>query len=166
MRIGGRSKRGDGLEPSAPATVLGRPPGSPDTSPEGTANLSRPGRYRRYEAAGANGRRGAHRMTEGRPPGVFISDLRPSRVATFEANVSSLETPREVETKEGVRTVRHGVLSDPTGEIGLVLWGPEVGLVQAGDRVRIVEGWVSNRRGRPQVSLGRSGRIEKVGRSP
>ena len=101
--------------------------------------------------------------TEGRPPATYISDLRPSRVATFEAVVASLEETREVETKEGVlRKVRHGVLRDPTGEIVLVLWGSEVGLVGVGDRVRVVDGWVSERRGRPQISLGRSGRLERV----
>ncbi|HYA10133.1 MAG TPA: hypothetical protein VEH10_00430 [Thermoplasmata archaeon] len=102
-------------------------------------------------------------MTEGRPAATFISDLRPSRVATFEATVASLEATREVETREGVlRKVRHGVLRDATGEITLVLWGSEVDRVGTGDRVRVVDGWVSERRGRAQVSLGRSGRIETV----
>lgn len=103
-------------------------------------------------------------MTEGRPPATFISDLRPSRVATFEAVVAGLEPVREVDTKEGVaRKVRHGVLRDATGEITIVLWGSEVDLLAAGERIRVVDGWVSDRRGRPQVSLGRSGRIEKLG---
>lgn len=103
-------------------------------------------------------------MTEGRPAATYISDLRPSRVATFDATVASLEAPREVETKEGVlRKVRHATLRDPTGEITIVLWGSEVDQLEAGERVRIVDGWVSDRRGRPQVSLGRTGRIEKLG---
>ncbi len=100
----------------------------------------------------------------GRPPGTYISYLRPSRVATFEAVVVELGAVEEVETKEGVRRkVRHGLLRDPTGEIALVLWGSEVDLVTSGDRVRIVDGWVSDRRGRPQLSLGRAGRIERLG---
>ena len=102
-------------------------------------------------------------MTEGRPAATFISDLRPSRVVTLEATVASLEATREVETKEGNRRkVRNGILRDATGEIALVLWGSEVDLVSSGDRVRVVEGWVSDRRGRPQISLGRSGRLEKL----
>jgi ssDNA-binding replication factor A large subunit len=102
-------------------------------------------------------------MTEGRPAGTFISDLRPSRVATLEAVVASLEATREVETKEGMlRKVRNGVLRDATGEIGFVLWGSEVDLVSVGDRVRVVDVWVSDRRGRPQISLGRTGRIERL----
>jgi replication factor A1 len=102
-------------------------------------------------------------VTEGRPAATFISDLRPSRVATFEATVASLEAVREVETKEGHRrTVRNAILKDPTGEITLVLWGSEVELVRAGDHVRVVDGWISERRGRAQVSLGRTGRLEPV----
>jgi len=106
-------------------------------------------------------------MTTGRPAATFVSDLRPSRVATLEATVVKLEATREVETREGVRRkVRNGLLRDPTGEIALVLWGSEVDLIAEGDRVRVVDGWVSDRRGRPQISLGRSGRIERLSAQP
>ena len=73
-----------------------------------------------------------------------------------------LEAVREVEQRSGgLKKVRNGVLKDGTGEIAFVLWGDEVELVAEGDRVRIVEGWVKDYKGRPQVSLGRTGRIEK-----
>ncbi len=101
--------------------------------------------------------------TAGGPPATFISDLRPSRVATFGAVVARLDPVREVETKSGARRqVRDATLSDATGEITLVLWGSEVDLVQVGDRVRVIDGWVSDRRGRPQITLGRSGRLERA----
>jgi ssDNA-binding replication factor A large subunit len=103
-------------------------------------------------------------VTEGRPAATYISDLRPSRVATLEAVVTGLEEVREVETKDGtLRKVRNGTLRDATGEIAFVLWGPEVDLVALGEQIRVVDGWVSDRRGRPQISLGRTGRIERVG---
>jgi ssDNA-binding replication factor A large subunit len=106
-------------------------------------------------------------MPESKPPATFVSDLRPSRVATVEGTVASLEPVREVETRDGAsKKVRNGKLQDATGEISLVLWGSEVDLVEAGDRVRIVEGWVSDFRGRPQISLGRTGRMEKLPRPP
>lgn len=112
----------------------------------------------------ATPRREQREVTEGRPAATFISDLRPSRVATLEAVVASLEGVREVETKDGGRRkVRNGTLRDATGEIALVLWGSEVELVAVGDRIRVVDGWVSDRRGRPQISLGRTGRLEHVG---
>ncbi|EQD38643.1 nucleic acid binding OB-fold tRNA/helicase-type, partial [mine drainage metagenome] len=84
-------------------------------------------------------------MPDSKPPSTFISDLRPSRAATIEAEVFELEDAREVPTRDGGKTkVRNGRLKDGTGEIGLVLWGSEVELVQEGDRVRITEGWVKD----------------------
>jgi len=102
-------------------------------------------------------------MPESKPPATYISDLRPSRVATVEGTVSELEPIREVEVREGgLKKVRNGKLKDRTGEISLALWGSEVDLVEAGDRVRIIDGWVSDRRGKPQISLGRTGRLERL----
>lgn len=98
------------------------------------------------------------------PPKTFISDLRPGRVATIEATVARLEPIREVEQRSGgLKKVRNGTLKDRTGEISLVLWGDEVELVAEGDTVRIVEGWVKDYKGRPQISLGSTGRLEKSG---
>ena len=102
-------------------------------------------------------------MAAGKPPATFITDLRPSRVATVEATVTQLEPSREVGTRDGGKTrVRNGRLKDATGEVALVLWGAEVDLVQEGDRVRINEGWVKEYQGRPQISLGRNGKLEKL----
>lgn len=101
-------------------------------------------------------------MSAGAPPKTFVSDLRPGRVATFEATVVKLEPVREVEQRVGGRKkVRNGLLKDGTGEIAFVLWGDEVELVAEGEKVRIVEGWVKDYKGRPQVSLGRTGKLEK-----
>jgi replication factor A1 len=103
-------------------------------------------------------------MAESKPPATFISDLKPSRVATIEATVSGLEPAREVDSRQGGKTkVRNAKLKDSTGEIALVLWGAEVDLVQDGDRVRIIEGWVKDYQGHHQISLGRSGKLEKLG---
>ena len=102
-------------------------------------------------------------MTESAPPRTFISDLRPGRVATIEASVARLEAVREVPQRDGGSTkVRNGTLRDGTGEIALVLWGAEVELVSEGDSVRLVDGWVKDYKGRPQISLGRIGRLEKL----
>jgi replication factor A1 len=101
-------------------------------------------------------------MPEGAPPKTFISDLRPGRIATFEATVAKLEPPRAIEQRHGGTTqMRHGTLRDDTGDVAFVLWGREVDLVGEGDRIRVVEGWVKDYKGRPEVSLGRTGRIER-----
>jgi ssDNA-binding replication factor A large subunit len=102
-------------------------------------------------------------MPTSKPPATFISDLRPSRVATIEATVVRLDPVREVPRREGgTQKVRHGQLKDGTGEIALVLWGSEVELVGEGDRVRITEGWVKDYQGRAQISLGRGGKMERL----
>ncbi len=96
------------------------------------------------------------------PPRTFVSDLRPGRVATIEATVVRLEPTREVPARTGgLQKVRNAVVKDGTGEIAFVLWGAEVDLVNEGDQVRIVDGWVKEYKGRPQISLGRTGRLEK-----
>lgn len=87
-------------------------------------------------------------------------------MATVEATVAKLEPIREVEQASGgTKKVRNGVVRDGTGEIALVLWGEEVELVAEGETIRLVEGWVKDYKGRPQISLGRTGRIEKAGGS-
>jgi replication factor A1 len=97
------------------------------------------------------------------PPKTFISDLRPGRIVTIEATVAKLEPVREIEQRTGgKKSVRNGTLKDGTGEVSLVLWGTEVELVADGEKVRVVDGWVKEYKGRPQISLGRSGRIEKL----
>ena len=97
------------------------------------------------------------------PPRTFISDLRPSRVATIEATVTKLDPIREVEQRLGGTTrVRNVLLNDGTGDIVLVLWGKDVELVAEGEKVRVVDGWVKDYRGKPEISLGRRGRIEKT----
>ena len=102
-------------------------------------------------------------MSDSTPPATFVSDLRPSRLATIEATVTGLEATREITLRDGRKQrVRHARLKDNTGEIAFVLWGDEVDLVADGDRVRITEGWVKDYQGRPQISLGRSGKLEKL----
>ena len=102
-------------------------------------------------------------MPESRPPATFVTDLRPNRLASLEGTVVALEPIREVEVPGGAqKRVRTGRLKDATGEIALTLWGEEVELVQEGDRIRIQEGWVKDYKGRPQVSLGRLGKLTKL----
>lgn len=100
-------------------------------------------------------------MRESRPPSTYITDLRPNRVATLEASVEEVEPVREVLLEGGARRrVQNVRLGDGTGEVQLVLWGEEVDRIRKGDRVRIRDGWVKDYKGRLQISLGRTGRLE------
>lgn len=116
-----------------------------------------------FIARNTRGWRGVRAMATSAPPKTYISDLRPGRIATIEATVVRLEPIREVDQRTGgKKKVRDGTLKDGTGEISLVLWGDEVELVAEGDKVRVVDGWVKDYKGRAQISLGRSGRFEKL----
>ena len=77
--------------------------------------------------------------------------------------MAKLEPIREIEQRAGgKKKVRNGILKDGTGEISLVLWGDEVEMVAEGEKVRVIDGWVKDYQGRPQISLGRSGKLEKL----
>ena len=102
-------------------------------------------------------------MPESRPPSTFVTDLKPNRLASLEGTVVALEPVREVAVPGGAqKRVRTARLQDATGEIVLTLWGEEVEMVQEGDRIRIQEGWVKDYKGRPQLSLGRLGKLTKL----
>lgn len=95
-------------------------------------------------------------MATSAPPKSFISDLGPSRVATVEATVTSLDSIREVEQRSGRKTrVRNLLLYDGTSQIELLLWGRDVALVTVGEEHRVVDGWVKYHRGNPESSLSR-----------
>ena len=102
-------------------------------------------------------------MSADAPPKTFISDLRPGRYATIEAEVVRLEPTRQVELRlGGTKQVRNGTLRDGTGEISLVLWGEEIELAAEGDKIRLVDVRVKDYRGKPEITLGRRGRLEKL----
>ncbi len=96
-------------------------------------------------------------------PKTTISTVEPGSLATLEATVLRLKSIREVKLPTGERTrVRNGKLRDETGEIPLVLWSDEVEMVAMQDKIRVVDGWVSEYMGHPQISLGKRGKLEVV----
>jgi len=92
---------------------------------------------------------------------VKISDLKPGTGnINIEAEVVSVEEPREVLTKLGRRTrVANAIIRDESGEITLTLWGDDIDRVKEGDRVSIENGWVSEFKGTTQISAGKYGKI-------
>ena len=45
----------------------------------------------------------------------------------------------------------------------LTLWNDEIDAVNEGDKISIVDGWVSEWQGNKQISAGRNGKITKAG---
>ncbi|HTT72842.1 MAG TPA: OB-fold nucleic acid binding domain-containing protein [Thermoplasmata archaeon] len=91
-----------------------------------------------------------------------IASLRPNSNATIEATITAVSPPRDVTTSRGPSRVADATLQDATGTITLTLWGDDIAKYSVGQKIRISDGWVKDFRGKLQVSMGRSGRIEIV----
>jgi replication factor A1 len=95
-----------------------------------------------------------------------ISELKAGATGVeLEAEVSEKDEPREVITKYGKRlNVANAVLKDDTGTIAISLWGNDIANVNVGDKVKITNGYVGEFRGTPQLSTGKYGKIEVIGK--
>ncbi len=91
-----------------------------------------------------------------------IATLRANANATIEATITAISPVRDVTTSRGPSRVADATLQDATGTITLTLWGDEAGRYSVGQKVKITDGWVKDFKGKLQVSMGRSGRIEVV----
>ncbi len=82
---------------------------------------------------------------------------------TVEGIVAEKDKTREVTTKYGKRlNVANITLKDDSGSITMSLWGNDIGTVNVGDKIRIVNGYVSEFRSTPQISAGKFGKIEII----
>lgn len=83
--------------------------------------------------------------------------------ACIEAEIVSIEAPREVVGKYGKRLrVASANIRDDSGEIVLSLWNEDIEKYIQGDKIKITDGWVSDYKGQLRISAGRSGKIEKI----
>ena len=83
----------------------------------------------------------------------------------LEGTITEKSEPREVIPKFGKRlNVADAVISDDTGSIAISLWEGNIDLVNVGDKVKITNGYVSEFKGNPQLSTGKYGKIEVVGK--
>lgn len=56
-------------------------------------------------------------------------------------------------------------VKDDTGEVKLTLWNEQIDQVKAGDKVHITNGYVSEYQGEKQLTTGKLGKLEVVGKS-
>jgi ssDNA-binding replication factor A large subunit len=88
-----------------------------------------------------------------------IASIRANQNATFSATIVSISAPREVTNSRGTTSVADATIQDATGTTTLTLWGEDIAKYKAGMKIQITDGWVRDYKGKPQVSLGRSGKI-------
>ncbi len=54
-------------------------------------------------------------------------------------------------------------IKDATGEMSLTLWNEQIDQVKVGNKIHIINGWVSEWQGEKQLSTGKFGQLEIVG---
>ena len=92
-----------------------------------------------------------------------ISEITPgSSKINLEVSVVEKQPVREVNTKFGQNTVCETIVEDESGNITLVLWGPQANEISIGDKLKIENGFVKEWNGNMQLSVGKFGKITKV----
>jgi replication factor A1 len=89
-----------------------------------------------------------------------ISDLKPGTGSVnIEAEVVSIEAPREINKYGRKLRVANATIKDDTGSISLVLWNDQIDTVKEGTKLRIENGYVNEWQNVPQLTLGKFGKL-------
>lgn len=89
-----------------------------------------------------------------------ISLLKANSNATIEATIEAISPTRDVSTQRGPGRVADATLKDDSGSIQMSLWNQDIERFKVGQRIKIHDGWVKEWKGKLQIGLGRSGRVE------
>ncbi|MCW4049864.1 MAG: GNAT family N-acetyltransferase [Candidatus Bathyarchaeota archaeon] len=83
---------------------------------------------------------------------------------TVEGEILEKAYARQVRSKRRYETltVAETGFSDKSGRLVLTLWNEQIKLVNVGDKVRVINGYVTSYRGITQLNVGRSGRLVKL----
>jgi len=76
--------------------------------------------------------------------------------------VTAKDEPREFEKFGRTGKVCTATIKDDSGEMKLSLWNEQVDKVNVGDKVHIINGYVNEFQGEPQLTTGKFGRLEVV----
>jgi replication factor A1 len=80
-----------------------------------------------------------------------------------EGKVVNKSEPKTIKLWDGRdANVADAVLEDESGKIILTLWNDQIDMVNVGDKVQIINGYVSNFKKEKRLNLGRYGKIIKV----
>ncbi len=91
----------------------------------------------------------------------------------LQPNQGKVDVKVEVVSKEPIRSfskfgkegrVCNAVVKDDSGQMKLTLWNDEVDMINVGDIVQITNGYVKEWQGELQLSAGRFGKMEVVGK--
>jgi replication factor A1 len=94
--------------------------------------------------------------------GVFmnISELKVGTGSVnIEAEVVSIEAPREINKYGRKLRVANVTIKDESGSITLVLWNEQIDKVKEGAKLKIENGYVNEWQNNPQLTLGKFGKM-------
>lgn len=97
---------------------------------------------------------------------MAIKDLQP-RQGKVDIVVEVVEKGEVREFNKFGKTGRvcNATVKDETGEVKLTLWNEQVDQVNAGDKVKITNGYVGEYQGEMQLTTGKFGQLEVIGKS-
>lgn len=80
----------------------------------------------------------------------------------LEAEVVEVEAPRDINKMGKMLRVANATIKDDSGTITLVLWNDEIDKVQAGNVIKISNGYVNSWKDKMQLTLGKFGKMQVV----
>ena len=94
-----------------------------------------------------------------------IKDLTP-KMGNVDVTIDiiDVQTPREFQKFGKPGKVATAIAKDETGDIKLTLWNDDIDKVKAGDKVHLTNGYVNEWQGEMQLTTGRLGKLEVVGK--
>lgn len=92
-----------------------------------------------------------------------ICDLTPGKVVDITLTVLRKHPLRRVISQTFTGNIAAACGRDDTGIVGIVLWGEDAVKVNAGDRIRILNGSCTERTGEMVVTTGQTGTLTIVG---
>ena len=95
-----------------------------------------------------------------------VKDLKPRQGnVDITIDVVDVGEAREFQKFGKPGKVANAVAKDETGNIKLTLWNEDIEKVSAGDKVHLTNGYVNEWQGEMQLTTGRMGKLEIVGKS-
>ncbi len=95
------------------------------------------------------------------------------KISELQLRQGNVDIEAEVIEKGDVRTfekfgktgrVCNAKIKDDSGEIALTLWNEDIDKVNVGDKIKLTNGYVNEWQGEPQLTTGRMGKLEVVGK--
>ena len=95
-----------------------------------------------------------------------LADLKTGQdKADIEADVIEMTEPRTFDKFGRNLTVSTATLKDESGSVKMSLWNQDVDKVKVGDRIKVTNGFVKEFQGEVQLTAGKFGKIEIIGKS-